>query len=104
MVVRVGGQQRLGGVAVGQRGKGEEGHGGRRIQACQGRVVVMALRERERQIMAGRGGAAAEAASALKQALLLLLTGLLLILTHLRETEINIRTYASDMHACIQIQ
>lgn len=63
----------------------------------------MALRERQGEGgVAGRGGAAAETPGPLEQALLLLLTGLLLILTYLHKTELKHR-YLTDMHKYIRI-
>lgn len=87
VVVRVGGKQGFGGVAVGQRGQREECDGGRRVHAGERGVVMSG--EREGEVSAGGRGAAAETSRPLEEALLLLtllLSEVLLILEHLRTT------------------
>lgn len=88
VVVGVGGEEGLGGVAVGQRGEGEERDGGRRVHARQDGVVVAGQGEGE--VPTRRGGAATEASRALKEALLLLpllLSEVLLVLENLRTSD-----------------
>lgn len=89
----VGRKQGLGGVAVRQRGQGEESDGGRRVHAGE-RWVVMSG-EGEGEVSAGRRGAATETSRSLEETLLLLtllLSEVLLVLQHLRTTSGHIKS------------
>lgn len=84
-VVRVGGEEGLGGVAVGEGGQGEERDGGRRVHAGEDGVVVP--RQGEGKVSTRRGGAATKTSRALEEALLLftlLFSKVLLVLENLQ--------------------
>lgn len=84
VLVRVGGEQGLGGVAVRQRGQGQEGDGGRGVGAGERGLVVPG--EGQGEVPAGGGGAAAEAPRPLEEPVLLLpllVPEVLLVLEHL---------------------
>lgn len=84
VVVGVGGEEGLGGVAVGQRGQREERDGGRRVHAGEDGVVVTGQGEGE--VSTRRGGATTKASRALEESLLLfplLFSEVLLVLENL---------------------
>lgn len=87
VVVRVGGKEGLGGVAIRQRGQREECHRGRRVQTGERRVVMSG--EGEGEVSAGWRGAATETSCPLEETFLLLtllLSEVLLILENLMTT------------------
>lgn len=88
VVVGVGGEQGLGGVAVGQRGQGEERDGGRRVHAGEDGVVVAGQGEGE--VSTRRRGATTEASRALEESFLLLpllFSKVLLVLENLHTSD-----------------